>query len=70
MIHFLKITVQEKGKGDDYRAFLDYADPDTMMCYQIRGYGSTPGQAADDAYAKYEEDRSFYVEDSWKWVEK
>jgi hypothetical protein len=30
MIHFLKITIQEKGKGDDYRSFLDFADGDTM----------------------------------------
>jgi hypothetical protein len=67
MIHFLKITVQEKGKGDDYRAFLDWADSETMTVYQIRGYGDTPGKAADDAYAKYEEDREFYAEDKWVW---
>jgi hypothetical protein len=67
MIHFLKITVQEKGKGDDYRAFLDWADSDTMTVYQIRGYGDTPGKAADNAYAKYEEDREFYAEDEWVW---
>ena len=67
MIHFLKITIQEKSKGEDYRAFLDWADSETMMVYQIRGYGDTPGKAADDAYAKYEEDREFYVEDEWEW---
>ena len=67
MIHFQKITIQEKSKGDDYRAFLDWADSETMMVYQIRGYGSSPGQAADDAYAKYEEDREHYAQDEWKW---
>jgi hypothetical protein len=69
MIHFLKITVQEKGRGEDYRAFLDWADSETMTVYQIRGYGSTPGQAADDAYAKYDEDRERYTEDKWEWKE-
>jgi hypothetical protein len=38
-----------------------------MTVYQIRGYGDTPGKAADDAYAKYEEDREFYAEDKWVW---
>lgn len=66
MIHFQKITVQEKGVGD-YRAFLDWADSDKMMVFQIRGYGLTPGQAADDAYAKYREDREGYTEDMWEW---
>lgn len=67
MIHFLKITIQEKSKDEDYRAFLDWADSESMMVYQIRGYGDTPGKAADNAYAKYEEDREFYVEDEWEW---
>lgn len=67
MIHFLNITIQEKGKGDDYRAFLDWADDETMTVYQIRGYGDTPGKAADDAYARYEEDREWYVTDHWEW---
>jgi hypothetical protein len=68
MIHFLKITIQEKGKGDDYRSFLDFADGDTMTVYQIRGYGVTPGKSADDAYARYEsEDREMYVSDEWVW---
>lgn len=66
MIHFLKITIQEKCK-DDYRAFLEWADSDTMMCYEIRGYGDTPGKAADDAYARFIEDRDWYSEDEWEW---
>jgi hypothetical protein len=40
MISFLKITIHEKGKGDDYRAFLDFADRETMTVYQIGGNGS------------------------------
>lgn len=67
MIHFLNITLQQKSKND-WRAFLDWADSDTMSRYQLRGYGSTPGEAADDAYAKYNGNRDAYVEDSWEWV--
>jgi hypothetical protein len=66
MIHFLNITVQCKG-GDDFRAFLDWADSDTMTAYQLRGYGDTPGKAADDAWTKYNEDRDSYTEGSWEW---
>jgi hypothetical protein len=69
MIHFLQIAIQKKA-SDDFRAFLDWADSDEMMVYQLRGYGSTPGQAADDAYAKYadEDFRDSQVTDCWEWV--
>ena len=66
MIHFLKITVQSKA-SDDFRAFLDWADSDTMTRYQLRGYGSTPGEAATDAWNKYNDDRDFYVEHKEEW---
>jgi hypothetical protein len=68
MIHFLHVTIQEKGKGEDYRSFLNFADSDTMTVYEIRGYGVTPGKSADDAYARYEsEDRAMNVTDEWAW---
>jgi hypothetical protein len=68
MIHFMSITIHEKGKGDDYRAFLNFADRETMTAYEIRGYGNTPGAAADDAYARYDsEDRYYHVTDEWEW---
>jgi hypothetical protein len=66
MIHFNQIAIQKKSEND-WRAFLNWSDSETMMQYQLRGYGSTPGEAADDAYAKYNEDRDYYVEDSWEW---
>lgn len=66
MIHFLNITIQRKG-GDDFRAFLDWADSETMTQYQLRGYGDTPGRAADDAWAKYERDRDYYIEGECEW---
>jgi hypothetical protein len=59
MIHFLNITIQNKS-GDDFRAFLEWANSETMSLYEIRGYGDTPGKAADDAYARYMEDREYY----------
>ena len=58
MIQFLNITIQSKS-DDDWRAFLDWADSDIMMRYQIRGYGNTPGAAAD-AWSKFNDDRDFY----------
>jgi len=68
MIHFLTIKINEKGQGEDYRAFLTFADSDTMMAYEIRGYGSTAGSAADDAYARYAgPDRETFVSDQWDW---
>jgi hypothetical protein len=66
MIHFLNITIQSKA-SDDWRAFLDWADDSTMTRYQLRGYGSTPGEAADDAWKRYNEDRDFYIEDESVW---
>ena len=68
MIYFMSIEIQEKGKGEDYRAFLHFANRETMMAYEIRGYGDTPGKAADDAYARYEsEDRYDHVTNEWEW---
>lgn len=67
MIHFLKITLQAKDIAGDWRAFLDWADSETMKAYQLRGYGSTPSSAADDAWTKYNENRNEYVGDEWEW---
>jgi hypothetical protein len=68
MIHFLTITIQEKAGGPgDYRAFLNFGDDEDKMVYQIRGYGLTPGQAADDAYNKFLEDPFIHYEDEWEW---
>jgi hypothetical protein len=40
-----------------------------MTVFQLRGYGDTPGKAADDANAKYEDedDRDSYIADQWGW---
>jgi len=68
MKHFLCITINEKGQ-EDYRAFLEWGDSETMLRYQIRGYGGTPGKAADDAYAKWLEDPEVHAEYSEVWEE-
>ena len=66
MIHFLKMTIHAKGSYD-FRAFLDWADDKSMTAYQLRGYGETPGKAADDAWKKYNKDRDFYITETWNW---
>lgn len=40
---------------------------DRLEFSKLRGYGDTPGKAADDAYARYLEDKEFYISDSWDW---
>jgi hypothetical protein len=65
---FLGITINEKGQGD-YRAFLEWGDSSTGTLYHIRGYGDTPGKAADDAYARWLEDPEVYAEYSEVWEE-
>jgi len=70
MIHFLTIKINEKGRGEDYRAFLTFGCTESQMVYEIRGYGNTPGKAADAVYARYaSEDRDQSVSDHWEWKE-
>jgi hypothetical protein len=64
----LCITINKKGQ-EDYRAFLEWGDYETMLRYQIRGYGDTPGKAADNAYAKWLEDPEVHAEYSEVWEE-
>lgn len=60
---FVQMDIQEKGNGDnDFRAFLycDYLDER----FEIRGYGSTLVQAADEAYRRFtDEDWYLYCSD-------
>jgi hypothetical protein len=70
MIHFLNITLQAKDTTCDWRAFLDFADSETMTVYQIRGYGSNPGEAANDAWKKYNSpDRDNHLQGEYPWTE-
>lgn len=65
--YFLTITINQKA-DNDWRAFLDWANRDEMMVYQIRGYSMTsPGEAANDAWRKFNEDPEGEVCGCWKW---
>lgn len=69
---FLKIVVQNKGthQDADWRAFLQWADTETKMVHEMRGYGLTPGSASDDVYARFNDtdvDPEYYTENSWVW---
>ena len=67
MILFLTIEISEKGR-DDYRAFLYFADTEEMLRYEIRGYGETPGIAADLAWNRFNSpERDNFVLGCWKW---
>ena len=66
--YFLQIVVNCKSIPDnDWRSFLQWANRDEMMVYEIRGYGSSPGEASEDAYKKFNDDPEFYAEDQWEW---
>lgn len=66
--YFLQIVVRAKSEIDnDWRSFLQWADRDEMMVYEIRGYGQSSGEASEDAYKKFKEDAQFYAEDHWEW---
>ena len=66
MIQFLNITIQQKSTND-WRSFLSWADSSTMTRYELRGYGATPAEAADDAWNRYNEDRELYTVDEGVW---
>lgn len=57
----IEIRVWEKSPGD-WRAQLEWEDKDFLR-YGIRGYGDTPGKAADNAHAKFLENREAHSED-------
>lgn len=50
---FQDIVIQSKDDKEDFRAFLHCKDSDGSS-WEIRGYGSTAGQAADDAWERYQ----------------
>ena len=54
-VSFRQIIIQEKAP-DDQRSFLTFYSEETDVIYQIRGYGSTPGEAADDAHKTFNDE--------------
>lgn len=62
------ITTCKSLPDNDWRSFLQWADKDAMMVYEIRGYGSSPCESLTDAHNKFLEDPTFYQTDCWEWV--
>jgi hypothetical protein len=54
-VSFLQIKIQEKC-ANDWRSFLSFYSKETDVIYRLRGYGSTPGEAADDAWEKFNDE--------------
>jgi hypothetical protein len=54
---FLDIRVEAKSEIDnDWRAFLRFVDYEEKLILGIRGYGKTPGEAADDVWKHYQDE--------------
>ncbi len=66
---FLQVVTTCKSLPDnDWRSFLQWADTEEMIVYEIRGYGDTPCEAVTDAYDKFIKDPELHSTDSWAWV--
>lgn len=67
-VHFLSLTVQEKC-SDDWRSFLEFASKETRTAYTLRGYGSTPVEAAQDVWNSYNDEflRFWEISDYRNW---
>jgi len=65
---FLQMKIQEKC-SIDWRSFLSFYSKETNVIYGLRGYGSTPGEAADDAWKTFndEELRWFGIDSYERW---
>lgn len=65
-VSFRQIIIQEKSH-DDWRSFLFFYSEETEVLYSLRGYGKTPGEAADDAYKTFnDEDLRWFELDSYE----
>ena len=65
-VSFLQMQIQEKC-SNDWRSFLSFYSEETNVIYRLRGYGSTPGEAADDAWKWFsDEDLRWFEIDSYK----
>lgn len=69
-VSFLQMKIQEKS-SNDWRSFLSFYSKETDVIYGLRGYGSTPGEAADDAWKTFcdEELRWMEIDSYEKWEE-
>jgi hypothetical protein len=65
-VMFFNIVIEEKCP-DDFRSFLSFYSKETNVMYRLRGYGSSPGAAADDAWNTFNDEEVRWFEiDSYK----
>ena len=68
-VSFVQMIVQEKC-SNDWRSFLSFYSKETDVIYRLRGYGSTPGEAADNAWETFNDEYLRWVEidsyERWK----
>lgn len=60
-VSFVQMILQEKC-SNDWRSFLSFYSKETDVIYGLRGYGSTPGEAADNAWEKFNDEYLRWVE--------
>jgi hypothetical protein len=69
MKHFYQIIIQSKYDIEDFRAFCHCVDTDGIK-WELRGYGNTAGEAAEDAWNCYKDDTNWdfhgYVVDNFE----
>lgn len=58
---FVNITVQSKDDKEDFRAFAHVIDSDGDW-WELRGYGKTAGEAAQNAWDRYKEGEENWAE--------
>ncbi len=51
---FIEIIVTSKDDKEDWRSFIHCSDGDVK--WELRGYGDSPGVAANDAWKCYQDD--------------
>ena len=53
-LRFIEIVVRAKSEVDnDWRSYIRFGSKETMEVFEVRGYGSSPGEAAEDAWKTY-----------------
>lgn len=53
-LRFIEIIVRAKSEVDnDWRSYIRFGSKETMEVFEVRGYGSSPGEAAENAWERY-----------------
>lgn len=55
-LKFIEIVVRAKSEADnDWRSYIRFGSKETMQVFEVRGYGSSPGRAAENAWKRYKD---------------